>query len=83
VLTALGDGLAARPELPLAAVALGILSALLPLASARGLWPIAGLAAAALAVLLLPVATVNALPVVAGIWLCCAVVAVWKLGPWR
>ena len=46
VLTALVDGLAARPELPLAALTLGILSALLPLASARGLWPIAALAAA-------------------------------------
>jgi hypothetical protein len=83
VLTALGDGLAARPELPLAALALGILSALLPLASARGLWPIAALAAAALAVLLLPVGAVNAVPVVAGIWLCCAVFAVWKLSAWR
>ena len=38
--------------------------------------PLAGLAAAALAALLLPVAAVHALPVVAGIWLCCAVVGV-------
>ncbi len=83
VLMALVDGLAARPELPLAALTLGILSAFLPIASARGLWPIAALAAAALAVLLLPVGAVHPLPVVAGIWLCCAVFAVWKLSPWR
>jgi hypothetical protein len=83
VLTALQNGLAARPELPLAALALGILSALLPIACARGPWPIAALAAAALAVLLLPVGAVHALPVVAGIWLCCAVLALRELLPER
>jgi Protein kinase domain len=83
VLTALQNGLAARPELPLAALALGILSALLPIACARGPWPIAALAAAALAVLLLPVGAIHALPVVAGIWLCCAVLALRELLPER
>jgi hypothetical protein len=76
VLTALGRGLLARPEVPLAAIVLGLVAALLPLAAARTLWPVAALGAAALAVLLLPVAAVQALPVVAGIWLCCAVVGV-------
>jgi hypothetical protein len=83
VLTALVSGLADRPELPLAALAIGILSALLPSASARGLWPLAALAAAALAVCLLPVGTVHALPVVAGIWLSCAIFALRELRPWR
>jgi hypothetical protein len=83
VLTALATGLANRPELPLAALALGILSALLPNVSARGLWPLAALAAASLAVLLLPVGAVHALPVVAGIWLSCAVFALRELRPWR
>ncbi len=71
VITALLSGLAARPELLLAALVFGGLAALLPLAAKRGLWPIAGLGAAALGLLLLPVAAVNAVPVVAGIWLCC------------
>jgi hypothetical protein len=76
VVTAFANGLAARPELLLAAVTLGAVSALLPHAVARGPWPVAALGAAALAVLLLPVGAVQALPVVVGIWLCCAVVAV-------
>jgi Protein kinase domain len=79
VMTAFADGLAARPELLLAALVLGALSALLPLASARGLWPVTGLGAASLALLLLPVAAVDALPVVAGIWLSCGVFAVREL----
>ena len=76
VLTALGRGLLARPEVPLAAVVLGLVAAVLPLAAARTLWALAGLGAAALGALLLPVAAVHALPVVTGIWLCCAVVGV-------
>jgi hypothetical protein len=75
VVTALVRGLAARPELPLTAATLGLLAALLPLARTRGLWPLAGLGALSLAVLLLPVGAMHALPVVAGIWLCCAVSA--------
>jgi Protein kinase domain len=76
VLTALATGLAERPELPLAALTLGLLSALLPIAGSRGLWPLAALGAVSLAVLLVPVGAIHALPVVAGIWLCCAVLAV-------
>ena len=52
------------------------LAAFLPPAAARGIWPVAGLGAAATAFLLLPVEAVNALPVVAGIWLCCVGVSV-------
>jgi hypothetical protein len=73
VATAFGHGLSERPELLLTALVLGLFAALLPLATARGLWALTGLAAASLAALLLPVAAVQALPVVAGIWLCCAV----------
>jgi Protein kinase domain len=75
VLTAFATGLAERPELPLTALTLGAVSAVLPLAAARGPWPLAVLGAATLAVVLLPVDAVQAAPVVAGIWLCCAVVA--------
>jgi hypothetical protein len=83
VMTALLGGFAARPELLIAALVLGGLSALLPPASERGLWPIAALGAASLALLLLPVAAVDPLPVVAGIWLCCGILAVKELRPWR
>jgi serine/threonine-protein kinase len=76
VFTALLNGFATRPELPLTAIALGILTALLPIAGQRGLWPLAMLGAGSLALMLLPVQAVHALPVVAGIWLCCAVFAV-------
>jgi Protein kinase domain len=75
VVTAFVRGVAARPELPLAALVLGLLAAFLPLALSRGFWPLAGLGAASLAVLLLPVGAVQALPVVLGIWLCCGVSA--------
>jgi hypothetical protein len=79
VVTALVRGLAERPELPLTAVVLGLLAAVLPLLSRRGLWAIAGVGAGALAALLLPVASIQAVPVVAGIWLCCAILAVREL----
>jgi hypothetical protein len=76
VATALGRGALDRPEVLLAATVLGVFAALLPLAPTRSLWALAGLGAAALAALLLPVPPVQAVPVVAGIWLCCAVVGV-------
>jgi Protein kinase domain len=76
VVTAFLRALSARPELVSAAVVLAVLSAALPLASRRGVWPIAALGAASLAVLLLPSTAVNAAPAVAGIWLCCTVSAV-------
>jgi hypothetical protein len=68
--------LAASPEVPLTAAVLGALAALLPLAAQRGLWPIAGLGAGALALLLLPVAALSPAPLVAGVWLCCAALGV-------
>jgi hypothetical protein len=83
VVTALFRGLLARPELIATAVVLGLVSAFLPIAARRGLWPIAALGAAALALLLLPSAAVNPLPVTAGIWLCCAIAALRELRPWR
>ncbi len=76
VVTALVHSLAARPELLLAAVVVAGLAALLPLAAQRGIWPVAALGAVAIAALLLPVGAVNAIPVVAGIWLCCIAVTV-------
>jgi serine/threonine-protein kinase len=83
VVTAFFRALVERPEVPITALTLGLFAALLPLLSARGLWAIAALGAAALAALLLPVASVEALPVVAGIWLCCAILAVRELRPAR
>jgi hypothetical protein len=79
VATAFVKGLEARPEVPLTAVTIGLLAAFLPLARGRGLWPVAALGAAALAALLLPIGAVSALPVVAGIWLCCGVGAAGEL----
>ncbi|HEX7254336.1 MAG TPA: serine/threonine-protein kinase [Gaiellaceae bacterium] len=71
VASALLGSLGATPEVLLAAAAVAVLAALLPPAAERGVWPVAGLGAAAIAALLLPIEAVNALPVVAGIWLCC------------
>jgi hypothetical protein len=76
VARALGDAVTARPELLLAAAAVAALAAFLPLAAERGVWPVAGLGAAAIAFVLLPVEAVNAVPVIAGIWLCCVGVSV-------
>ncbi len=76
VARALAGALAARPELALAVVTIAALAAFLPLAAERGVWPVAGLGAAATAVLLLPVEAVSAVPVIAGIWLCCVGVTV-------
>jgi hypothetical protein len=76
VITAFLRALASRPEVVGVALVLGLLSALLPAASRRGPWPVAALATVSLAVLLLPSAAVSAVPLVAGIWLCCAVFAV-------
>ena len=83
VATALAHALAARPELLLAALTLGLFSAALPLARGRGLWPLAVAGAVSIAVLLLPVASIQAVPAVAGIWLCCAVFGARELRPER
>jgi hypothetical protein len=63
--------LAAHPGLALAAAALAVAAALLPLARTRGPWAIAGLGAALVPVMLLPFPSVDALPVVAGAWAVC------------
>ena len=76
VVTAFVRGLAERL---VAALTIGLLAAIGPLAARRGPWPLAGLGALSLAVLLLPVGAVQALPVVAGIWLCCAVLTAGEL----
>lgn len=76
VVTAFVRGLVERPEVLATAVVLAAVAAFLPLAGRRGLWPTAALGAAAIGLLLLPVAAVNPLPVVAGIWLCCVAVGV-------
>ncbi|MBD0339239.1 MAG: serine/threonine protein kinase [Thermoleophilia bacterium] len=68
---ALISALAGRPGIALAAGALAAAAALLPLAAARGRWPVAGLGAALVAVLLLPVPEIAALPVVLGAWALC------------
>ena len=76
VATALLGALTANPEVPLTAVVLGALAALLPPAAKRSLWLVAGLGTAALMLLLLPFGTLNAVPVVAGIWVCCLALGV-------
>ena len=76
VFSALADALGARPEIALTALAVAGLAALLPLAAERGVWLTAGLGAAAIAALLLTIGSTSALPIVAGIWLCCIVVTV-------
>jgi eukaryotic-like serine/threonine-protein kinase len=76
VASSLADALAARPEIALTAFAVAALAALLPLAAERGVWLTAGLGAAAIALLLLPTGHLSAVPVVAGIWLCCIAVTV-------
>jgi hypothetical protein len=76
VASALADALAARPEIGLTALVVAALAALLPLAAERGIWLVTGLGAAAIAFLLLPIGHLSALPVVAGIWLCCIAVTV-------
>ncbi len=64
------------PAMARIAIVAAALSVLLPHAAERGAWPVAGLGAVSIAALLLPIAAVNALPVVVGIWLCCVVATV-------
>jgi hypothetical protein len=71
VASALAGAVGSAPELIATVAVVAALSALLPPAAALGIWPVAGLGAAAIALMLLPVEEVGALPVVAGIWLCC------------
>jgi hypothetical protein len=76
VAATLADFLTARPEIVVTALVVAALAALLRPAAERGVWPVAALGGAATAALLLPVAAVNALPAVVGIWLCCVAATV-------
>jgi hypothetical protein len=68
---ALLRALEGHPGVLLAAGALALAGALLPLALARGHWAVAGLGTALVAVLLLPAPEIAALPVVLGAWAFC------------
>jgi hypothetical protein len=76
VAVALWTALADRPELLLEGGALAAAAMLLPRARRRGPWPIALFGAGLIAATLLVSPTVAALPLVAGAWLTCAVLAV-------
>jgi hypothetical protein len=75
VATALWRALLAHPALALEAVALAAAAVALPYARERGVWGIAGLGAALIAVTLLPAPTVAAAPLVAAAWATCTVLA--------
>jgi hypothetical protein len=68
VADALWHVVAAHPAFALEALALGIAAALLPVARARGLWWIAGLAAATITAVVLVAPTVSAVPAVVCTW---------------
>jgi hypothetical protein len=76
VATALWHSLAARPWLLLETCALAAAAVAVPFARERGLWGIAGLGAALIAVTLLPAPTVAAVPLVLAAWSTCTVLAV-------
>ena len=73
--TALWRALVDHPALLLEAVALAAAAVALPFARRFGLWGIAGLGAALIAVTLLPAPTVAAAPLVAAAWATCTVLA--------
>ena len=75
VATALWRALAGRPTLVLEALALAAAAVALPFARERGLWAIAGLGAALIAVTLLPAPAVAATPLVLAAWTTCTVLA--------
>jgi hypothetical protein len=75
VATALWRALSARPTLLLEALALAAAAVALPFARERGLWAIAGLGAALIAVTLLPAPAVAAIPLVLAAWTTCTVLA--------
>jgi predicted Ser/Thr protein kinase len=75
VASALWHALTATPALAVEAVVLAAVAIALPLARARGLWPVALLGAASLAAALLPVPTVAAAPLVVAVWTTCVAVA--------
>jgi len=71
--------LEARPELPLAALALGLAAAALPYAAARRRWGVAALGAWLLAAPLLVAPHAAAAPLVVAAWLTCAALATEQL----
>jgi hypothetical protein len=71
----LWHALMSRPALATEALVLAVGAALLPFVRGRGLWWCAGLGAAMLPALLLPVPDVSAIPLVLSVWATCAVVA--------
>jgi eukaryotic-like serine/threonine-protein kinase len=75
VATALLRALEGHPALLLEATVLAAAAAALPFARARGIWPIAGLGAALMALALLPAPTVAAAPLVLAAWATCTVLA--------
>ena len=72
---ALSHALTGRPALLLEALALATAAVALPFARRYGLWGIAGLGAALMAVTLLPAPSVAAVPVVLAAWATCTVLA--------
>jgi hypothetical protein len=77
VATAFWRALLDHRTLLLEAIALAAAAVLLPFARKLGLWGIAGLGAALIAVTLLPAPTVAAAPLVVAAWITCTVLA-WK-----
>jgi hypothetical protein len=75
VVQALWQTLAERPELAVGALGLAAAAAALPRLRAHGPWGLAGLGAGLLVVLLLGAPGAAALPLVAGVWLLCLLVA--------
>jgi hypothetical protein len=75
VATALLRALDAHPALLLEAAVLAAAAVVLPVARRQGLWGIAGLGAALIALSLLPVPSVAAAPVVIAAWATCTVLA--------
>jgi hypothetical protein len=76
--TALRAAAAAEPGLLVAGIVLAAAAAALPFACARGAWALAGWGAATLAAALVPVGSVDALPVALAVWITCLVV--WLVG---
>jgi len=72
---ALGRAAFDRPQLLLEALVLAAAAVAMPFARARGLWGIAGLGAAMIALTLLPAPSVAAAPLVVAAWATCIVLA--------
>jgi len=75
VAVALWRALLDRPQLLWEALVLASVAVAIPYARARGIWWIAGLSAAMIALTLLPVPSVAAAPLIAAAWATCTVLA--------